>query len=113
METRDAKDEGLTIMACRSTWAGRWCLKVGEKRRLAIDFAGLDELDTEGLTGTPTVVMVTAGSGVVISGAAISGTKVTFWADAAAGVAGDYEASVAIGTTGGANLKRTGTIRVE
>lgn len=113
-------------MSTRCTWAGRWCLKVGEDRRLRVSFATFDELESEDLTGTPTVVMDDSGSGIVITLAAVDGTGVAAWFDAAAGVVApadqlanngrgytDYAASVQVGTTGGATLKRSATLRLE
>lgn len=110
----------------RCTWAGRWCLKVGEVRRLRVSFAAFEELEAESLTGTPTVVMVDSGSGMVITSAAVDGTGVAAWFDATAGVVAsadqlanngrgytDYAASVQVGTTGGATLKRSATVRIE
>lgn len=106
-------------MSCkRGTWAGRWIMKVGEDRRLRISFADFDELDSEDLTGTPTVT-IESGSGVVISDAAVDGQAVAAWFDAAAGVVTsgenytEYEVEVSVGTTGGALLVRSATLRLE
>jgi hypothetical protein len=113
-------------MGCRTTWAGRHTLKIGEDRRLRVDFKEFEELETEDLTGTPTVVLVDAGSGVVISAAAIDGTGVAAWFDATAAVVADsdqfvnggmgyseYEVEWTIGTTGGATLVRSSTLKIE
>jgi hypothetical protein len=91
---------------------------VGEKRRLSLDFSAYDELDTETLTGTPTVA-IDSGSGVTITSASVDGSEVAFWCDCTAAVADaeagytEYEVTVAIATTGGADLVRAATLKVE
>lgn len=91
---------------------------MGEKRRLSLDFSAYDELDTETLTGTPTVT-IDSSSGVIISSAAVDATEVAFWCDCTAAVTDEtagfteYEITVAVATSGGADLKRAATLKVE
>lgn len=124
----DALDDcGRFLMAGRCSWAGTLCLKVGEVRLLGIDFAEMEEVEGGAtLTGTPTVEMVDAGSGVTITGAAVSGTKGQATFNGTAGVVAtadqianggngwtDYEFKVTVTTSGSATLSRSGTLRVE
>jgi hypothetical protein len=98
---------------CRETWAGRWPRKVGEVVRLAVDYALDEALAGDSLTGTPTFTLVTVGSGVILSGQAVSGTTASALFNAAAGLAGDWEVKVSVGTTGGQTLVKSATLGLD
>lgn len=101
---------------CRPKWAGNLVISIGEKLRLGLDFDRDGALDADTLTGTPTVAMVDAGSGVTPSSPSFSGVTVSAIFDlSGAGpfTAGSYDVKFQCSTTGGQILLWEATLVIE
>lgn len=76
-------------------------MRAGEGRFLRVNFGNQPELETETLTGTPTVTVSPAGP--TISSISISGTKVVFFCTGVVNGT-DYTLTVTVQTSGGSTL---------
>jgi hypothetical protein len=99
---------------CRVTFAGRWSLRKGELRRLSITFDQVAEVaGGDPLVGPPAVTLLETGSGVLISAEGVVSPVVSFLANLANAIPGDWPVEVTCPTAAGSRLVRVATIRVE
>jgi hypothetical protein len=98
---------------CRVSYAGRWALRRGERRRLSITFEHYDEIEAGDPLVAPPTVTLEAGSGVLVSGETVVSPVVFFVADTLGATPGDWAVEVACLTAAGWRLVRLAVIRVE